>query len=541
MKIIRGQLVDLHQKKIYPAEIKIKKNKIASIQKVKDAPAHYIMPGFVDAHIHIESSMLVPSEFARLAVVHGTVGTVSDPHEIANVMGIMGIRFMVNNAQHVNFKFNFGAPPCVPATSFETAGAIISPEDIETLFRKDGLKYLAEMMNWPGVLQKEEDVMAKIKIAQKYNRPVDGHAPGLKGEDAANYAAAGISTDHECFTAEEALDKLKAGMKIQIREGSAAKNFEALIGLLADYPEQIMFCCDDKHPDELVENHLDDHVKRALAKGHDLFQVLRAASYNTVKHYGLDIGLLQEGDPADFILVDNLDDFNIQQTFIEGECVAENGVTLMKSTACTPINNFSCTEKKPEDFQIKAEGSKVKVIEALEGQLITNPLTLEAKIEDGLVVSDPDRDILKMVVVNRYKKAEVAKGFVKNFGLKSGAIASSVAHDSHNIIAVGIDDHSLAEAVNYIIEHKGGVCAFDEEERAIVPLPVAGLMSTSNGYEIAQKYTAVDQMVKRMGGKLNSPFMTLSFMALLVIPSLKLSDLGLFDADKFTFCKLLTD
>ncbi|BDC97856.1 adenine deaminase [Persicobacter psychrovividus] len=538
MKIIKGQLVDLHQKIIYPAEIKIDQQRIKSIRKIKEAPAHYIMPGFVDAHVHIESSMLIPSEFARLAVVHGTVGTVSDPHEIGNVMGIMGIRFMINNAKQTNFKINFGVPPCVPATQFETAGATITPEDVDTLFKKDGLKYMTEFMNWPGVLNKDEDCVRKLDIAKAYGKPIDGHAPGLKGEQAKAYADAGISTDHECFTYQEGLDKIQAGMKVQIREGSAAKNFEALVDLLKDHPEQVMFCCDDKHPDNLIENHLNDHVKRALAKGHDLFDVLRAASYNAIKHYDLDIGLLQEGDPADLIIVDNLEEFNIQKTYINGELVAEHGTTLLKSVPCTPINNFSCAPKVVEDFAIPASAKKINVIECLEGELITNALTMEAKIEDGQYVSDTERDVLKMVVVNRYKKAPVAKAFIKNFGLKKGAIASSVAHDSHNIIAVGTDDESLCRAVNIIIESRGGVCAFDGEDQTVLPLPVAGLMTNINGYEAAQRYMAVDKMVKAMGGTLNAPFMTLSFMALLVIPSLKLSDKGLFDGDQFCFTDL---
>lgn len=538
---ITGNFVDVHQQKIYPAQITVENKKIVSIRETPDSrlTTHdYILPGFIDSHVHIESSMLVPSEFARLAVVHGTVGTVSDPHEIANVCGMEGVEFMIENGKTVPFKFNFGAPSCVPATIFETAGAALDSTDVEKLLQREEIKYLSEMMNFPGVLHEDEGVMKKIAAAHKLLKPVDGHAPGLRGEDAKNYIAAGITTDHECFTKEEALDKLQNGMKIIIREGSAAKNFDALIDLLHDYPNQMMFCSDDKHPDSLVLGHINQLCARAVAKGIDIFKILKAACVNPVLHYRLDIGLLKEGDPADFIIVKNLQDFEVVKTFIDGELVAEGGTSKIKTQKSKVINNFNCSKKETDDYVFPHTSRySPTAIEALDGQLITNKLSFNPKIEDGKVVSDTGNDVLKIVVVNRYQQAAVAKSFIKNFGLKQGALASSVAHDSHNIVAVGTDDESICKAVNMIIEHKGGVSCIKDNLELIVPLPVAGLMSNEDGYHVAQQYSLIDKAAKDAGSTLASPFMTLSFMALLVIPHLKLSDKGLFDGDSFEFVK----
>ena len=538
---ISGNLVDVHQKKIYPAEIKVENGKITSItsnqnpDSYRDQTSNYILPGFIDAHVHIESSMLIPSEFAKLAVVHGTVATVSDPHEIANVCGMEGVEFMIENGKTVPFKFNFGAPSCVPATIFETAGAILDSADVEKLLKRDEIKYLSEMMNFPGVLNEDEEVMKKIAAAHRLLKPVDGHAPGLRGEQAKQYISAGITTDHECFTKEEALDKLQNGMKIIIREGSAAKNFEALIDLLNDYPNQMMFCSDDKHPDSLVLGHINQLCARAVIKGINVYKVLRAACVNPVLHYKLDVGLLKEGDAADFIVVKDLEKFELVKTYINGELVAEEGKSKIESGKSKVINNFSCSKKKKEDFAIKANlGSKINVIEALDGQLITNKILYEPEIINGKLESDIEDDVLKIVVVNRYKDAPIAKGFINNFKLLKGAIASSVAHDSHNIVAVGVDDESICRAVNLVIEKQGGISAVYNEKEMVLALPVAGLMSNEDGYKIAESYTAIDKMVKEiLGSTLSAPFMTLSFMALLVIPHLKLSDKGLFDGDKF--------
>ncbi|WP_297336003.1 adenine deaminase [Algoriphagus sp.] len=531
-----AQFVDIPHRRIYPVELKINHGKIASIQPTfarGDLP--FLLPGFIDAHVHVESSMLVPSEFARLAVVHGTVATISDPHEIANVCGVEGVNYMIENGNKVPFHFFFGAPSCVPATPFETAGAEIDVKGIEGLMSRPEILYLAEMMNWPGAVNQDPVVMEKIRIAQKYGKPIDGHAPGLMGELAEKYVKAGPSTDHECFTYEEALGKIKLGMKIAIREGSAAKNFEALIDLIDEYPEMIMFCSDDKHPDNLAISHINELAARAIAKGKDLFDVLKAACLNPIEHYSLPVGQLREGDPADFILVKDLEKFEVLATYIKGQKVAEAGKTLIPRIKNEVINNFHTSFKKEEDFRLSASGTKVRVIEALDGQLITPEIEGEILIRNGFAESNPEKDILKITVVNRYEDAPPAVAFIKNFGIKTGAIASSVGHDSHNIITVGIDDASICRAVNLLIETKGGVSAVSGVKEEVLPLPVGGIMSPEDGYQVAGAYTRIDRMAKEMGSTLNSPFMTLSFMALLVIPDLKLSDQGLFDGRKFEF------
>ena len=542
---ITGNLVDVHQKKIYPAEIAVENGKIISIKEIHHSPFtidHYILPGFIDAHVHIESSMLVPSEFARLAVVHGTVATVSDPHEIANVCGMKGVEFMIANGKTSPFKFHFGAPSCVPATNFETAGAALDSNDVKKLLENDDIFYLSEMMNFPGVLNEDEEVMKKISAAHHLLKPVDGHAPGLRGDDAKKYIAAGITTDHECFTREEALDKLQNGMKVIIREGSAAKNFEALIDLLHEYPNQMMFCSDDKHPDSLVRSHINQLCARAVVKGIDLFKILQAACINPVHHYKMKVGLLNEGDAADLIVVKDLKTFEVLETYIDGRLVAENGKSKIESVKTGIVNRFDCDPIKRDDLYIhRPANQEIQVIEALDGQLITNkyPQDVDPLVEEeeDELASNTDIDILKIVVVNRYVHSKVAVAFIKNFGLKSGALASSVAHDSHNIVAVGVNDESIRDAVNMIIEHKGGVSFVSDDTEMIVPLPVAGLMSNEDGYKVAEQYSLIDKAVKYAGCSLSAPFMTLSFMALLVIPHLKLSDLGLFDGDKFELLK----
>ncbi len=541
---LKGNLVNVHTQLIAPAEIVVANGIIQSIQPISEAEittAGFIMPGFIDSHVHIESSMLIPSEFARIAVLHGTVSTVSDPHEIANVCGMEGVEFMIENGKKVPFKFNFGAPSCVPATIFETAGAALNSDDVTKLLQLKEIKYLSEMMNFPGVLNKDPEVMKKIAAAHQAGKPVDGHAPGLRGDMAKEYIEAGISTDHECFTMEEALDKLTHGMKIIIREGSAAKNFEALIDLVEDHPNMLLFCSDDKHPDSLVDGHINQLCARAIAKGIPLFNVLKAACVNPVKHYKLEVGLLRVGDPADFIVVDNLTQFNVHQTYIDGQALLKDGQSTIQSVACAPINRFNCENITEAMLSIQetsypaVEGA-IPVIEALDGQLITNKLFVQGKKEADCWVTDTQNDVLKMVVVNRYTAAPIAKCFIKNFGLKKGAIASTVAHDSHNIVAVGATDEALAKAINMVIDATGGVSCTDGDMLSLLlPLPIAGLMSANDGFKVAKQYTAIDAMAKSLGSTLSAPFMTLSFMALLVIPHLKLSDKGLFDGDSFSF------
>ena len=535
---VKGNIVDILNKRIFKGEVCLENGQISAIREVNHEVENYILPGFVDAHIHIESSMVVPSEFAKIAVLHGTVATVSDPHEIANVLGVQGVDFMIENGKKVPLKFNFGAPSCVPATSFESAGAVINADDIKLMMENPDINYLAEMMNYPGVLLDDEEVLQKIEHAKNNNKPIDGHAPGLRGDDVTKYIAAGISTDHECFSYDEALEKLQKGMKILIREGSAAKNFEALIDLLPEHYNNMMFCSDDKHPDDLLLGHINQLCERAVAKGMDVFKVLQAACVNPVKHYNLEVGLLQVGDPADFILVDNLKEFNVLETYINGELVAKNGKSFVKSVPFEVLNNFNTDIKKVADFRLASSSKKIRVIEALDGELVTNQIAADSLIVDGNLVSNTATDVLKMTVVNRYKNETPSIAFIKNFGIKEGAIASSVGHDSHNIIAIGVSDEAICKAVNLIIENKGGVCAVTKTTEKVVALPVAGIMSDQPAEIIGNAYAALDAMAKEMGSTLRAPYMSLSFMALLVIPSLKLSDKGLFDGNTFKFTSL---
>jgi len=532
---IRANVVDIAQREIYPARVVIDNQKISSVTKIDGPCSSYILPGFIDAHIHIESSMLPPSEFARLAVRHGTVATVSDPHEIANVLGIEGVEFMLENAGQVNFKFYFGASPCVPATPFETSGAALGIEEIKTLLKKPQIKYLSEVMNFPGVIDGDEELLSKIKAARELGKPVDGHAPGLRGDDLKRYIDAGITTDHEAFTYEEGLEKIQNGMKIVIREGSAAKNFNALAPLIDEHYAMLMFCSDDRHPNDLYKDHINKLVKRALERGNDLFKVLQIACINPIMHYDLDVGMLREGDSADFIEVDNLDDLTVLKTVIKGEVVAQNGETAIRPVPVSKINNFHTGTKEAGDFATPA-CETVEVIEAIDHELITHEKVVTLRNVSSKTVGDPGHDILKIAVVNRYEDVAPAVAYVNGFGLKEGAIASSVAHDSHNIVAVGYSDEMIAKAVNLLIRKQGGICAVSENESWVLPLEIAGIMSADDGFRVAGEYEKIDRIVKEnLGSPLSAPFMTLSFMALLVIPELKLSDKGLFDGRTFHF------
>lgn len=530
---IGGQIVDLVNSRIFSGVVVVECGKITKIEEQPVGNTQYIMPGFVDAHVHIESSMLVPSEFARLATCHGTVATVSDPHEIANVLGKEGIRYMITNGKKVPFKFFFGAPSCVPSTAFETSGSTLDANDIEELMAFPDIYYLSEVMNYPGVIHEDPEIMRKIAAARRNGKPIDGHAPAVTGNDLQKYVSAGITTDHECFRLAGALEKISLGMKILIREGSAARNFEALIPLMATHPDKLMFCSDDKHPDELDDGHIDVLVRRAISLGYNVMDVLKAASLNAVKHYQLNVGMLQLGDDADFIVVDDLNHPVAKQTYIKGVLVAENGVSNIHYKEIATPNIFKADFIKAEDIFVPDKGKKIKVIGCMDGMLITKCFTAEPKVLDGGIVSDVERDILKIVVVNRYQPTKPAVAFIKGFGLRRGALASSVAHDSHNIVAVGATDSDILHAVNLLIEHKGGVTAYCGTEMVAVPLPVAGLMSNENGYEVAAAYQNVDALAKRLGSTLYAPFMTLAFMALVVIPEIKLSDQGLFDVTKF--------
>ncbi len=529
--VVRGRLVDLHRRAVYPAEILVEGARIASIREIESAPDGFILPGFVDAHVHVESSLLPPAEFARLAVVHGTVATVSDPHEIANVLGVAGIEFMLSNARSVPFKFCFGAPPCVPATGFETAGARLDLAAVTALLQRPDIGYLSEVMNWPGVLAGDPGLLGMIAAARAAGKRVDGHAPGLRGADAQRYAAAGIETDHECYSLPEALDKIAAGMRIAIREGSAARNFAALEPLLRTHPKHCFLCSDDLHPNALVRGHIDRLVARAVAGGADVFDVLRVASVNPVEHYRLPVGLLRAGDAADFIVVEELTEFRVRETWIDGRCVAREGRSQIARVPAEPVNHFSVGPLEPGAFAWGFGGGEVNVIVAEDGELITGHDV--ARIPDGR--GDVAGDVLKIVVVNRYASAPPAIGFIRGFGLERGAIASSVAHDSHNIVAVGCSDEALVIAVNAVIAHRGGVAATDGRETRLLPLAIAGLMSTAAGEDVARDYENVAAFSRELGSSLRDPFMTLSFMALLVIPDLKMSDRGLFSGSRFEF------
>lgn len=539
MEII-GCIVDVLNKTKFTGKVVVIDGKIAEVVNIGDAAltpnGPFILPGFIDAHVHIESSMLPPSEFGRIAVQHGTVATVSDPHEIANVLGIAGIEMMLEDARKTPLKIHFGAPSCVPATSFETAGAVLDVDDVTSLLKRPDIFYLSEMMNYPGVLFKDEAVLQKIAAAHAIGKPVDGHAPGLMGDDAITYINAGISTDHECFSLDEALHKLKNGMKIIIREGSAARNFNELHSIIAEYASQCMFCSDDKHPDDLLLGHINLLVKRALDLGYRLFDVLQMACVNPILHYQLPVGLLQKGDSADFIVVDSLTDFTILKTVINGEIVFEKDKPRLGFQSPKTPNVFNLNQVKGRDFLLKATGNQANVIVALNKQIVTGSKIETIEINDnGYAIANQDRDILKIAVVNRYSSQPIYTGFISGFGFKNAAIASSVAHDSHNVVVVGTQDNLMAKAVNLLVESKGGISFASSTKEGCLPLAIAGLMSALPAEEVAEKYQSLDLMAKNAGSRLDAPYMTLSFMALLVIPSLKMSDLGLFNGTAFKF------
>jgi adenine deaminase len=544
MKVIEGNIVNIFDETIHWGEVIIKDGRIFAVKILAEEKKDesYLIPGFVDAHVHIESSMLTPSAFGQIALCHGSVGSVSDPHEIANVLGIEGVKYMIEDARHTPFKVSFGAPSCVPATTFESAGAVIDSDGIAQLLQMPEISYLAEMMNFPGVIYKDEEVLRKLEIAKELGKPIDGHAPGLKGDDAKKYFSHGISTDHECFTLEEAEEKLRLGVKILIREGSAAKNFEALIPLAKTWAHHMMFCSDDKHPDDLLKGHINQLVERAIKYGINTFDALRMASLNPIKHYSLDVGLLREGDMADFIRVNNLTNFKVLETYVNGEVVATDGESKILEHKSILINNFNATNVSSEDLKVILPYStkKMNVIQVNDGQLVTDRIQRYPKLDGKEAISDTVQDVLKLVVYNRYQKSEVSIGFIHGFGMKTGAIASSVAHDSHNIIAVGVDDDSIADAINLIVREKGGVSAVGLKKMGVLGLPIAGLMSNKSPEEVASDYEQIDNFSKNiLGVTLKAPFMSLSFMALLVIPSLKLSDKGLFDGKKFEFVDLI--
>ena len=538
--IISGQLIDIHNRLIYPARIKIKGRLIEKIEKAGSAQDIYILPGLTDAHIHIESSMVTPGSFAKAAVSRGTTAVVSDPHEIANVLGVPGVRYMIQDAAGVPLKFYFGAPSCVPATTFESAGAVIDHSGIKVLMELDEIKYLAEMMNYPGVIYKDPEVMMKIDIAKSLDKPVDGHAPGVRGDSLKAYVAAGITTDHECTSIEEAREKIGLGMKILIREGSAAKNLDELKDLYRTDPDMIMLCSDDLHPEMLMKQHINALVAKLISEGFDVFDVVRSCTLNPALHYRLQTGLLKAGQPADFIIVDDYRSMKIIETWINGKKVFEKNGILFDYQKADPINNFNCSDIKIKDIRIIAETDKLRVIEASDGNLFTRGKIVNAN-RGNVIESDIKYDILKIVVKDRYKDLAPATGFINGFGLKSGAFASSVAHDSHNIICIGTNDEDIVNAVNEVVRMKGGLAVASREKINSFPLRIAGIMSDEPVNKVASDYEKLSDIVKSYGCGMSAPFMTLSFMALLVIPELKLSDKGLFDGKRFCHVPLFAD
>lgn len=538
---IAGNIVLIEAKKIKPGKIIIENDTIVEIIFNKNHYDNYILPGLIDSHVHIESSMMVPENFGKIAIKNGTVAVVTDPHEIANVLGVDGVEFMMNNAKQTPLKIFFGAPSCVPATGFETSGAILSAEEITELLKKDEVVVLSEMMNFPGVIFDDNEVWEKIKAAQRLNLPIDGHAPGLSGENLKKYVSAGISTDHECSTIKEALEKIELGMKILIREGSAARNFDALFSLIDSHPNDVMLCTDDSHPDELLERgHINKIINLGIKKGLNIFNLLKVACLNPINHYNLPVGQLRKGDSADFIVVDNLSNFEARETYINGKKI-EYKKNLME-VKLPIINNFMAEKLQISTIQVFSEkqSEQVRVINAFDGDLLTKDSTELLVCQNGKIISDSKNDILKMVVLNRYKKKEKpAIAFIKGFGIKNGAIASTIAHDSHNIIAVGTNDELITAAINQLIETKGGIVAIDNHENSVLlPLPYAGLLTSEPVEVVAEKYKTLNSVVRKMGSSMRAPFMTLSFMALLVIPEIKLSDKGLFDGNKFKFINL---
>lgn len=529
---IAGKIIDVHKKRIYPGIVTIKAGKIESVTETERSPDHFIMPGLADAHVHIESSMLVPSHFAVAAVRHGTVAVVTDPHEIANVLGKEGVKFMLDNAENVPVKIVFGAPSCVPATSLESAGAKIGSADIRELIEEGKVKFLAEMMNFPGVIYDDAEVHHKLEAALNAGIPIDGHAPGLTGEELKKYISAGITTDHECSSLEEALEKISGGMKILIREGSAARNLEVLAPLISYYPEKVMLCTDDLHPETLLRGHINKLVARMISMDYNLFDVVRAASVNTYEHYRISAGTLRPGDPADFIIVDDPKTMNVLQTWIDGKCVFDGDKPLFSPGEIVKINKFKCTRLLPDEIRVINEGGKINLIVAVNGELTTDADIVQAG-EGEFVAARPEEDILKIVVKERYNDRPPAVAFIRGFGMKHGAMASSVAHDSHNIIAVGTNDRDIVNAINLIVDAGGGMAVTSEDGAEILKLPVAGIMADLPVTAMAARYEKLSETVRSLGCRLDAPFMTLSFMALLVIPKIKMSDRGLFDGLTF--------
>lgn len=565
----KAYYLDVLSNSIRPSEISIKNSFFDSVKILSEENfipdfEGIVLPGFIDAHIHIESSMLTPGQFARIAVRHGTTSVVADPHEIANVLGIEGVDFMIENASMVPFDFYFSAPSCVPATIFETSGATLDHMDMEKLFMRDNVVALAEMMNFPGVINNDCEVLSKLDVAKKFNKPIDGHAPLLLGKDLDKYISKDISTDHECSKFSEAIEKKEKGMKIMVRDGSSAKNLEALFDFkdrinywknqdnFGYYPNEALekvllnpifdfIVSDDKDAGDLIKGHLNESIKKAKELELDIYELIKMVTIAPAMHYNLNSGGIIEGMKANFILVDNLDNLNVKKTYIGGELVFDNGKVLFDVPKIEDINNFKVNKKTSADFDVLYEGveASVNIIKCFNGELTTEKIVDTLKTENNVLQSDLDKDIIKIANVERYGGNTIANGFIQGFNLKSGAVASSISHDSHNILVVGVNSEDMAKAVNCVIENKGGIAVVDKNYKKLLPLPIAGLMSNEDIETLSQTLDELEKAVKIRGSKLDSPFTTLSFMALLVIPSLKISNKGLFDGESFSFIDLI--
>ena len=551
MEKIKGHIVDVVRREIYDGELVIEGEKIVEVKRCelpeREKPWPYLMPGFIDGHVHIESSMIVPHKFARIAVSHGTIGVIADPHEIGNVLGVEGVNYMIRSGREAHFNFLFGAPSCVPAVGgdIETCGKVIDVKDTEALMARDDIGFLGEMMNYPGVLADDKEVMAKIKAALRNGKPVDGHAPGLTGHQRDRYAAAGITTDHECSTLDEGRSCIKAGMKVIIREGSAAKDYQLLSPLIKESPNMVMFCTDDCHPDDFVRGHINLIVKRALADGYDLWDVLQAACVNAQKHYKQMWGLLQVGDPATFITVDRISPhFRVESTVIRGKEVFNYNASLPSDQSNKDDhildlnfpNNFVAVPITADDIDIDLKpGDTVHIIHASDGSLVTQHDEVELTGNPLFDSRYPWTAVQKIVVYNRYVPgAKPVVGLVRGFDISEGAIAGSVAHDCHNIVAIGSSDEYLVKAINRIVEMRGGQVVVSPDEMLDIPLPIAGLMAPMSGYEIAFRTLCIQDMVKKIGCKMTSPFITMAFMCLPVIPDIKITDRHLMDTKTFS-------
>jgi adenine deaminase len=544
---ITGYIVDVFSQRIYKGRIYV--NVFGQIERIEETDVceeRYIMPGFIDAHVHIESSMLMPSEFARTAVIHGVVATISDSHEIANVLGVEGIEYFIENGKQSGFKFFFGASSCVPAAPFETSGARLGVDEVDYLLRRDDIWYLSEMMNFPGVIAEDAEVMGKIEAAKRLNKPIDGHAPCLSGTSLEKYIAVGISTDHECMNICEAEEKLSFGMKILIREGSAARNFDALYPLINQYPSSVMLCTDDSHPDDFKNGYIDRLVNKALSNGVDFFNLLKVVAVNPVVHYNVPVGLLRTSDSADFIVTDSVKPgFKILQTYISGKLVYDRvGESVNLHRPKIEIKNrFHAAPVEIEDIRVKSVGRDIRVIKVIDKELFTENIVVRPVVSDtNEIVSDGEKDILKIIVLNRYSpESKPVVGFINGFGLQEGALAGTVAHDSHNLIAVGVDDDSIVKCMNAVIEMSGGIAVCSGGVVDILSLPIAGIISDKGIDEVSADYDRLNRKAKQIGSLLTSPFMTLSFMALIVIPKLKICDKGLFDVNKFGYTDLFVE